>query len=242
MALLPGGGYAEYVAVHNGLVMHVPEGMSDEQAAAIPEAFLTAYLNLFWLGKLEEGQSVLIHAGASGVGTAAIQTAVAAGANVWITAGSEEKLQACTDIGARDGWNYRSGSFIPWLKAETSGHGVDIVLDFIGGPYAEDNVNSLKEGGKLILIGTLGGARAASFPLLHVLTRSLTITGTTLRGQPLKRKIKLVEACESFLTPLLESGKVRPVLDQVFHWSEVAKAHQYMEENRNIGKIILKVE
>ncbi|MBA2564127.1 MAG: NAD(P)H-quinone oxidoreductase, partial [Gemmatimonadetes bacterium] len=238
-ALLAGGGYAEHVAVPAGLCMPIPEGLSFEQAAAIPEVFATAYQTLFWLGDLQFGGRVLIHAGASGVGTAAIQLAREAGAHPIVTAGSERKLDACRALGAELAIDYKRGPFAPAVLEATDERGVDVILDFVAAPYWEQNLQCLAPEGRLILIGSLGGTRVEGFDLRVFLTKRLQVTGTTLRARSLDYKVRLVRALAAFALPRFADGRLRPIVDRVFSWAEVAKAHRYMEENRNIGKIVL---
>ncbi len=240
-ALLPGGGYAELAAVPAGMAMRIPDNLSFEEAAAVPEVFLTAYLNLFDLGGLGPGGTVLIHAGASGVGTAAIQLAREAGAVSLVTVGSPEKLARCLALGARAGWNYREGPFAPWVAAQTGGKGVDLILDVVGAPFLEQNVRSLAADGAMIVVGTLGGARAEKLDLGVVQSRRLRIVGSALRSLPVERKIALTKRFAAFGLPRLADGRLRPVIDSVFDWNDVAEAHARMESNANIGKIVLRV-
>lgn len=238
MAVVTGGGYAELAVVPCGVAIPIPEGLSFEQAAAIPEAFLTAYLNLFMLGRLQARETVLIHAGASGVGTAAIQLAHAAGARVFTTAGSEEKLERCRELGAELAVNYRTESFAERVREATDGRGVDLILDFVGAPYWDGNMAALGLGGRLMLIGFLGGSRG-QLDLGAVLGKSLTVAGTTLRRTPLPQKVALTQAFIEFALPRFASGELRPVVDTVFPLAQAAEAHRAMERNSNIGKIIL---
>lgn len=240
MAVVTGGGYAEYAAVPAAVAMPIPDALDYEAAAAIPEAFLTAYLNLFTLGKLREGESALIHAGGSGVGTSAIQLARAAGAFVLTTAGSAEKLERCKELGANVGINYKEQSFLERVRAETENEGVDVILDFIGAPYWNDNLAALNTGGRLMLIGFLGGA-SGEMNLGAILSKSLTIAGTTLRRTPLAQKVELVKAFSSFGLPRFASGELQPVIDRVFPLADAEAAHTYMQSNTNFGKIILRV-
>ncbi len=240
MAVIMGGGYAEYATVPAGMALRVPDAFTDEQAAAIPEAFLTAYLNLFTLGKLTAGETVLIHAGASGVGTAAIQLARAAGARVFATAGSDNKLARCRELGAELAINYRSDSFLRRALEATDARGVDLVLDFIGASYWDDNLAALARGGRLLLIGFLGGT-AGQLNIGAIMRKQLTVTGTTLRGMALARKIELTQAFAGFALPRFVSGELQPVIDKIFPLREAAQAHEYMQRNANVGKIILKV-
>lgn len=240
MAVVTGGGYAELAAVPADMLMPVPAGMSWEQAAAIPEAFLTAYLNLFTLGRLAPGESVLIHAGASGVGTAAIQLARAAGAAVIVTAGSDEKLALCRELGAEVLINYRGEPFAERVAAATGGRGVNLILDFVGAPYWQANLASLAVDGRLMLIGFLGGSRG-QLDLGPVMTRSLTVSGTTLRRTPPERKAALARDFAAFALARFEGGELRPVIDSVLPLEQAAAAHRTAEANRTAGKLVLRV-
>lgn len=239
MALLGGGGYAEKVAVPAGMAVRIPERLSFEEAGGVPEAFLTAYLNLFMLGELQAGQRVLIHAGGSGVGTAAIQLAKVAGATVFTTVGGADKAERCRDLGADVVINYKEEEFSKKVQAETNGQGVNLILDFVGAPYYEGNVNVLALEGRLILIGQLGGGKVQA-DLGLIMRKRLHITGTTLRSQTPERKIEITRRfCEFGLSGLAD-GSIKPVIDKVFPLAEAAEAHRYMEEGRNFGKIVLK--
>jgi len=241
MALLPGGGYAERVRIPAGMAMPIPQGLTYAQAAGIPEVFLTAYLNLFRLGCLEAGQSVLIHAGASGVGTAAIQLAKSAGCFVIATAGSAAKLEACLEMGADAAIDYKEGPFLPKVMEATSGKGADIIMDFVGASYWEQNLAALALDGKLIIIGLLGGAKAKELNLSQLIARRLQIIGTSLRTLSADRKEALTAEFAARFLPLLASGNIYPVIDSEWDWSRAEEAHAYMESNRNTGKIILTV-
>lgn len=240
-ALLPGGGYAEYAVIPAGMAMPIPDSLTFEEAAAIPEAFLTAYLNLWQLGGLREGHRVLVHAAGSGVGTAALQLIREAGAVSYATAGSQKKLLTACKLGAAAAWNYHSGSFRDWLLEKTNGEGVDIVLDFVGAPYFEDHLASLAVEGKLIVIGTLGGAVTGSFHLGKLLARRLHVIGTTLRSRPVEEKIRLTEQFVEFAMLRFEDGRLRSIVDSVYSLDEAAEAHRRMEANENIGKIVMRV-
>lgn len=240
-ALLPGGGYAEYAAVPAQMAMRLPDHFSYEQGAAIPEVFLTAYSNLFWLGGLTAGADVLVHAGASGVGTAAIQLIKEAGASAIVTAGSAKKLERCRELGAKAGWNYNDGPFADWVLEQTSGKGADIILDFVGAPYFADNIKSLAVDGRLVIIGTMGGAKVDGVNLLDILRRRLHMIGTALRSRPLDEKIRMTREFNEFAMPRFADGRLQPVVDRVFDWHDVREAHAYMESNANIGKIVLRV-
>jgi len=241
-ALLPGGGYAEYVAIPTGMALRLPEAMTFEEAAAIPEAFLTAFLNLWTLGGLRPGHRVLVHAAASGVGTAAIQLVREAGAIAYATAGSPEKLAAASALGAAAGWNYRDGSFRDWLLAQTDGRGVDLALDFVGAPYFADHLATLAVDGRLLVIGTLGGAAVKDgFSLGALLAKRLHLIGTTLRSRPLADKLALTRDFAAFAWPRFADGRLRAVVDRVYAFEDVAAAHRRMESNANIGKIVLRL-
>lgn len=240
-ALLAGGGYAQRVTIAAGLAIRLPDRLSFEEGAAIPEAFLTAYRNLFVLGGLDSGRTVLVHAGGSGVGTAAIQLIREAGAVALFTAGSPEKIRRCLELGARAGWNHKEGAFAPWVAAQTEGKGVDLILDCVGAPYFEQNVQSLAEDGKLIVIGMMGGAIASNLDLARLLMRGLAVLGSRLRGLSVQSKEKLTKRFVDFAMPRFEEGRLRPVVDSVYDWREVARAHARMEENANFGKVVLRV-
>lgn len=240
MAVVTGGGYAELAVVPANVAMPIPAGFSFEQAAAIPEAFLTAYLNLFTLGHLQAGETALIHAGASGVGTAAIQLAKAAGAHVIATAGSEDKLARCQELGAETAISYKTEAFADRVRDVTNGHGADVVLDFVGAPYWESNLTSMAVGGRLMLIGFLGGSKG-QLDLGLIMGKSLTITGTALRRTPLDRKAALVRDFSNFALQRLAHGELQPVIDTILPLSKAAEAHRRMETNANIGKIVLSI-
>jgi tumor protein p53-inducible protein 3 len=239
--LLPGGGYAEYAVIPEGMVIKLPDTLSFEEGAAIPEAFLTAYLNLFVVGRLSPGQTVLVHAGASGVGTSAIQLIREAGATAIITAGSDEKIERCLSLGAKSGWNYHQGRFLPFVKEHTNERGVDLILDFVGEPYFEQNLRSLAVDGRLIVVGTMGGFKVNNLDLGYLLKNRLQIIGTALRSRSVSDKIQLTQALTAFALSHFAARRILPVIDTVFDWNEVVKAHEYMEANRNIGKIVLRI-
>ncbi len=240
-ALLPGGGYAEYAVIPAPMAIRLPDQLTFEQGAAIPEVFLTAYLNLYWLGGLSSGQTVLIHAGASGVGTAAIQLVREAGSKAFITAGSEEKIARCLELGAEAGWNYKQGPFSQWVLEQTDGQGVNLILDFIGAPYFAQNLECLAVDGRLVVIGTMGGSRVDQLDLGKLLFKRQQIIGTALRSRSLTDKIRLTQEFAAYAMPRFVDQRLRPVIDRIFDWKDVAEAHQYMESNANIGKIVLTV-
>jgi tumor protein p53-inducible protein 3 len=241
-SLLPGGGYAKRVVIPVQMAMRIPANLSFEKAAAIPEVFLTAYLNLFFLGNLQSHHTVLVHAGASGVGTAAIQLVREAGASSIVTAGSEQKRQTCLDLGAKAAIDYKAGSFAPIVKELTSGKGVDIILDFVGASYWEQNIESLAIEGRLILVGMLGGAKVENVDLNVLRSKRLQILGTTLRARSIEEKIKLTKAFASFALPRFADGVLEPIIDGVYSWREANAAHDRMECNQNIGKIVLRMD
>jgi NADPH:quinone reductase-like Zn-dependent oxidoreductase len=240
MAVVTGGGYAELAAVPAGMAMRIPERFSYQEAAAIPEAFLTAFLNLFTLGRLQPGEAALIHAGASGVGTAAIQLARANGSRAFATAGSEGKLALCRELGAELAVNYTLEPFQERVADATGGRGADVVLDFVGAPYWQANMAALAPGGRLMLIGFLGGSRG-QLDLGAIMAKSLTIAGTTLRRTPLPQKIALAQAFAAFALPRFERGELRPVIDRVLPLAQAAEAHRALESNSNAGKVVLAV-
>lgn len=241
MALVTGGAYATLAAVPEAAALPVPAGLDDAQGAAIPEAFLTAWLNLFDLGGLTKGETVFIHAGASGVGTAAIQLARQAGARVLTTVGSDEKATLCRELGAMMAINRHRDDVVTAVQEATDGAGVDLVLDVVGAPSWPTNLEILKRGGRMTLIGFLGGSRG-DLDLGPVLRKSLTVRGTTLRGTSLADKDRLVRAFGDFALPRFADGRLRAVVDRAFPLAEAAAAHAYMEENRNAGKIVLTVD
>jgi tumor protein p53-inducible protein 3 len=237
-ALLPGGGYAELAAVPAGLLMPIPEQWDFAQAAAVPEVWLTAFVNLFLEGGLQAGETVLIHAGASGVGTAAIQLAVQAGATPYITAGSQEKLSACRALGALLAINYKDEDFLTAVLAATDGRGVNLILDPVGGNYLERNVRVLAEYGRMVNIGLLGGAKG-ELDMGLLLRRSLRLAGSRLRPRPLAEKMAITRHFRERFWPLLLAGSLRPIIDCHFPLPEAQAAHTYVAQNQNIGKVIL---
>ena len=236
-ALLPGGGYAEQAAVHPQLLLPLPADWSFEQGAAIPEVWLTAFVNLCWEGQLQAGQTVLIHAGASGVGTAAIQLAVHLGATVLTTVGTPVKAAYCQQLGAM-AIDYHSQDFAEEVLKVTAGRGVDLILDPVGASYLAKNVGLLKESGRLIHIGLLGG-RKAELDLALVLGKSLHLIGSRLRPRPLAEKIRLTQEFRHLFWSLFAAGQLRPIIDSVFPLPQAQAAHDYVRRNENIGKVIL---
>lgn len=238
--LLPGGGYAEYCTIPEELSLPIPRGWSFEEAAALPEVFLTAWQALVWLGQIGEGETVLIHAGASGVGTAAIQLANRLfGCRVITTAGSEEKLEVCRNLGADLAINYQEEEFSERIRSETGPESVDLIIDFIGAPYWEKNLNSLSQDGRLIILAMMGGAVGDRLRLGPLLRKRLTVRGSTLRNRDARYKKRLVADFWDRTEELFLKRELLPVIDSVYDWNDVEAAHRKMEENRNIGKIIL---
>jgi putative PIG3 family NAD(P)H quinone oxidoreductase len=240
MALLAGGGQAEYVAVPEELLMPMPPKLSYTEAAAIPEVFLTAYQTLFFEGKAKAKQAALIHAGASGVGTAAIQLAGLEEITTYVTC-SAAKHKTCLDLGAALAIDYKHEAFDEVILEKTDYRGVNIILDFIGGPNLKANIRSLANGGRLVMIALMGGYNAADINLIPVLHKHLTITGTTLRSRPIAYKAQLVQAFANKYLSHFEAGTLKPVIDSVYQLADIAEAHQRMEANKNIGKIVIEV-
>ncbi len=240
MGLLAGGGQAEYVCVPDGMLMPISKNLTYTQAAAIPEVFLTAYQTLFLEGQSKSGQIALIHAGGSGVGTAAIQLAREAGIEVFVTC-SAGKHDACLALGATLAIDYKHEAFDEVILEKTDSKGVNIILDFIGGPNFKPNIHSLASGGKLVLIAMMGGIKAADINLMPILQKHLTILGTTLRSRPLTYKEALVKAFADKYLGRFEEETIKPVVDSVFKLADIAQAHRYMEANKNTGKIVIEL-
>jgi putative PIG3 family NAD(P)H quinone oxidoreductase len=238
--LLGGGGYAEYVAVHGDMLLPIPTHLDFIQAAAIPEVFYTAFITLFLEGDLRANERALVHAGGSGVGTAAIQLARQRGAQVFVTAGSDDKLARCAELGADAGINYKTEDFAERVAKLTGGEGVDVVLDCVGGSYLERNVGALRAKGRLVIIGLMGGAKA-EINLALLVGKRLRVLGSVLRARPLAEKIAITEAFKTEVLPLLASGQVKPIVDAVYPITEAAQAHEYVAANRNFGKVVLRV-
>jgi len=236
-ALLPGGGYAEYVATPAAHCLPVPAGLGLKEAACLPETFFTVWSNVFQRGGLKGGERFLVHGGSSGIGTTAIQLAREFGARVFTTAGSVEKCETCTRLGAERAMNYREEDFVEVLRAEG---GADLILDMVGGDYLPRNVKALADDGRLVMIAFLQGPKV-ELNFAQVMMRRLTITGSTLRPQSDLAKARIAEALRAHVWPLLEAGKVAPVMDSEFPLVDAAAAHARMESSGHIGKIVLKV-
>ena len=239
-ALLAGGGYAEKVSVPSGQVLKVPTGFSFEQAAALPEVFATAYFNLYMEANLSDGEKTLIHAGASGVGTAAIQICKAKDNPCFVTAGTKEKISRCIGLGAEGGAVRNEENFADAVAKWTDNNGVQVILDPVGANYLEDNIKSLALEGRLVMIGLMGGAKT-SINLGLLMMKRLRIIGSTLRAQPIPKKTEIMNNLKENVWPSLESGDIKPIIDTVIPIEEVDKAHKLMESNQTFGKVILKV-
>lgn len=237
-ALVSGGGYAEYCVAPAVQCLPIPGNMTVVSAAAIPETFFTVWTNLFRRGGLQPGERVLIHGGSSGIGTTAIQLAQASESIVFATAGSDAKCEACRRLGADVAINYRTQDFVEVVRRETSGAGVDVILDIMGGDYFARNLDCLALGGRLVQIGLLGGSQA-QVDLGRIMRRRLTVTGSTLRVRTVEEKGELARDLEANVWPLLASGRVGPVIDRTFPLADAAGAHRRMETSAHIGKIVL---
>lgn len=237
-ALLPGGGYAQYVATPAAHCLPVPAGLGLKEAACLPETFFTVWSNVFERGGLKGGERFLVHGGSSGIGTTAIQLASAFGARVFTTAGSADKCAICTRLGAERAINYREEDFVEILRGEG---GADLILDMVGGDYLPRNVKALADDGRLVMIAFLQGPKA-EVNFAHVMMRRLTITGSTLRPQSDLVKARIAENLRSHVWPLLEAGRIAPVMDSEFPMAEAAAAHARMESSQHIGKIVLKID
>ena len=236
-ALLPGGGYAEQVCTPAAHCLPVPEGMTLKQAACLPETFFTVWSNVFMRGGLQAGERFLVHGGSSGIGTTAIQLAKAFGARVFTTAGSDAKCAACVALGAEAAWNYRTVDFVDVVKAEG---GADLILDMVGGDYLPRNIRALADDGRLVQIAFLQGSKL-ELNFAHLMMRRLSITGSTLRPQSDDAKAKIADQLRTQVWPLLDAGKIAPVMDLEFALADAAAAHTRMESSAHIGKIVLKV-
>jgi len=236
-ALLPGGGYAEYAVTHAAHCLPVPRGMGMKEASCLPETHFTVWSNVFQRGGLRAGERFLVHGGSSGIGTTAIPLAAALGARVFTTAGSDEKCDACRTLGAERAINYRREDFVEILRAEG---GADLVLDMVGGSYIPRNLKALADDGRLVQIAFLTGT-TVELNFAQIMTRRLTVTGSTLRPQSDTAKAAIAEGLRKHVWPLLAAGRVAPVIDSEFPLEEAAAAHARIESSRHIGKIVLQV-
>ena len=237
-ALLPGGGYAEYAVTQAAHCLPVPNGFDLKQAACLPETFFTVWSNVFQRGGLKAGERFLLHGGSSGIGTTAIQLARAFGARVFTTAGSDAKCRACLDLGAERAVNYRETDFVPIMQGEG---GADVILDMVGGDYIARNLDALADDGRLVQIAFLQGPKT-SLNFTQVMTRRLTLTGSTLRPQSDVAKARIAASLLSQVWPLLSAGRIAPVIDSCFDLDQAAQAHARMETSMYIGKIVLRID
>jgi NADPH:quinone reductase len=241
-ALVSGGGYATMCVAPDLQCLPVPSSLDLMAAAAIPETFFTVWTNVFDRGRLRSGESALFHGGTSGIGTTAIQLAAARDVRVFATAGSDEKCRACEAFGAERGINYRTEDFVAVIREHTEGRGVDVILDIIGGDYFSRNIAALAKDGRLVQIGLMGGAASPAIDLSKILRRWLTVTGSTLRPRSVEEKGSIAAALRREVWPLLESGRVKPIVYRTFPLTDAASAHRLMESSEHIGKIILTVQ
>jgi len=237
-ALVSGGGYAQFCAAEASLCLPVPQGFSPTQAAALPETFFTVWSNLFDRGRLVSGETVLIHGGSSGIGTCAIQMAKAFAARVFVTAGNDEKCQACLELGADLAINYNQEDFSEVCKQASDGYGVDVILDMVAGDYINKNINLAAADGRIVMIAALKGFKA-EVDFQALMRNRLTLTGSTLRPRSVEFKAEIAQNLQKHVWPLLVSGQIKPVIHAVFPLAEAAKAHTMMESSTHIGKIIL---
>ncbi len=237
-ALLPGGGYAGQVAVPAGMLLRLPDEWSFVQGTAVPEVWYTAYVNLFLEGDLKPGETVLIHAGASGVGTAAVQLARITDATIFVTAGRADKLVACRELGATLAINYKEQDFLEAVLAATDNQGVDLIIDPVGGAYLDRNIRALRRFGRLVNIGLLSGGRG-ELDMGRVLSNRLHLVGSTLRNRPPSEKIQITRQFESGFWHLFRTGELKPIIDRVFPIQEAQAAHEYVARDENIGKVVL---
>lgn len=240
-ALLTGGGYAEYCVAPAVQCLPVPERLTLVQAAALPETFFTVWSNIFERARLQPEETLLVHGGSSGIGTTAIQLARVLGSRVFVTAGSAEKAKACEALGAERAINYREMDFVAVVRELTHGRGVDVILDMVGGDYVQRNLSALAVEGRLVQIAFLRGAKM-ELNLAPVMMKRLTLTGSTLRARPVAEKAPIARGLREKVWPLLETGKLEPVIYETFALSAASAAHRLMESNRHIGKIVLRVD
>jgi NADPH2:quinone reductase len=240
-ALVPGGGYAQYCIVQAPLALPIPGGLSLTEAAALPETFFTVWTNVFDRGRLRAGETLLIHGGSSGIGTTAIQIASQLGARVFATAGSAEKCAKCEELGAERAINYREENYAEIVKDLTGGKGVNVILDMVGGDYIEHNIAALAVDGRLVNIAYLNGP-VAEINFMPIMLKRLTLTGSTLRPQALDKKAAIAESLKKTVWPLLDAGKIAPVIDSTYPLEDAKSAHARMDSGAHIGKIVLEVE
>lgn len=240
-ALVGGGGYAEYCLAHESHALPVPSGLGLTEAAALPETFFTVWTNVFERGALKAGETFLVHGGTSGIGTTAIQLASLTGARVFATAGSPEKCDACLKLGAEAAIDYKTQDFVEETKSLTKGRGVDVILDMVGGDYIPRNIKTAAQDGRIVSIAFLNGS-TAEVNFMPVMLKRLTLTGSTLRARGIEEKAAIAAALGEKVWPLLEAGRVKPVIDATFPLRDTAKAHERMESSAHIGKLVLTME
>jgi NADPH:quinone reductase len=237
-ALLQGGGYAQFCSVDAGQVLPIPGSLDKVEAASLPEAMFTVWSNVFGFGRLQPGETLLVHGGSSGIGVTAIQLAVALGHTVFATAGSADKCRFCESLGARRAIDYKSEDFVVEIGKATDGRGVDVVFDMVGGSYVPRNLQVLATQGRLVMIATQGGAKG-EIDVLRIMQQRLVITGSTLRPRPVEFKRAIRDQLRAKVWPLIAAGRIRPIVDSVFALAEAPQAHARMESGEHIGKIIL---
>ncbi|HSG90833.1 MAG TPA: NAD(P)H-quinone oxidoreductase [Pseudomonadales bacterium] len=240
-ALLSGGGYAELVVCPAGQALPIPAGVDLTDAAALPEVFATAYLNLYMEARAQVGERLLLHAGASGVGTAGIQLARAFGNPVWVTAGADDKIERCVELGAEGGHNRKSGPFAEAVQAWTDGKGMDVILDPVGGAYLQDNLRSLAIDGRLVIIGLMGGAKA-ELEIGLAMVKRLRVIGSTLRARPIAAKAAVMDALEERVWPRIEAGEIRPIVEARIPMQEAGRAHDLIASDSTFGKVLLTLD
>ncbi len=237
-ALVHGGGYAEYCVAPEVQALAIPKGLSATEAASLPETFFTVWSNVYDRARLAPGESLLVQGGSSGIGVTAIQMAAALGNRVFATAGSDEKVAACVKLGAEKGINYRTQDFLEEIKAATGGKGVDVILDMVGGNYVPRELKCLADEGRIVFIASLGGAKA-EIDIFEIQRRRLVITGSTLRPRPIAFKGAIARSLREKIWPLIEAGKIKPVVYKTFPLAQASEAHRLMESSQHIGKIVL---
>ncbi|HUH86890.1 MAG TPA: NAD(P)H-quinone oxidoreductase [Pusillimonas sp.] len=239
-ALVSGGGYAEYVVAPAAQCLPIPKGLTEIEAAGLPETYFTVWSNVFDRGRLAQGESLLVHGGASGIGTTAIQLATAMGNQVYATAGSDERARAAEKLGAVLGINYRTQDFVEEIRRATDKKGVNVILDMVAGDYIDRDLKCLADEGRIVIIAVLGGTKA-TIDCGQVLRRRLTITGSTLRPRPVEFKADIAQSLQRHVWPLLESGRIKPIVHQTFPLDRACDAHAMMEAGEQIGKLVLTV-
>jgi len=240
-ALVAGGGYAEYVVAPAAQCLPIPKGLSDIEAAGLPETYFTVWSNVFDRGRLAQGETLLVHGGASGIGTTAVQLAAAMGHTVYATAGSDERARAVEELGAAECFNYRSQDFVEEIRRATSNKGVNVVLDMVAGEYINRDIKCLADEGRIVIIAVLGGSKS-TIDVSQVLRRRLTITGSTLRPRSVEFKADIAQSLHRHVWPLLEAGRIKPIVHRTFPLERACDAHAMMEAGEQIGKLILTVE